>query len=84
MILAKRLCQNLYGMLRLFPSRMLDLMPATEPIRHNAVIAAHSLHRRKEPARADLQRNVIMPLFIAERAGHAAAAGIDFIYLATG
>src|SRR5205823_10812482 len=60
------------------PARgVFDLLPARDARRdHNGVRVV--FHGRKETAAAYGNRNVVMFLFVAERAGHAAAAGIDF------
>src|SRR5213593_2967826 len=57
--------------------RLLDLLAATESVGDDQRIAFCLAHARKQHALADTHRDVVMFRLKAERAGHAAASGIE-------
>src|ERR1700760_3090447 len=62
---------------RLLLRKVMDLMPAGSTRRHYGRGRILAAHLRKKPSLADLPRHLEMLLRVAERAGHAAAAGIQ-------
>src|SRR5438105_5812028 len=65
------------GMLRVRTGEMLDLMAAGGARRGQQLARLQRTSRRKQPPFANLLRNLVVVLRIAERAGHAAAARIE-------
>src|ERR1051325_2503404 len=57
--------------------KMFHLMPAGGPGRGQQLPRLQRTRRRKQPPLADLLRYLVVVLRVAERSGHAAAAGIE-------
>ena len=66
------------------PGKMLDLHAARKPRRDYYIIGTRPPNRREELLFADLPRNLVMLLFVAERPRHAAATGVEVDDLGAG
>src|SRR5262249_15246357 len=64
-------------MQRLSPQKMLDLQPTRKPRRDDCRTLIIFPQRRKQALLPYQSRDFVMLLFIADRAGHAAAASVE-------
>src|SRR5262245_15587681 len=63
------------------PRQVLDLLAAGDAGRDDLGLGGRGLHRGRQPAIAERDRDVVVLAFEAERARHAATARVDFLDL---
>ena len=76
--------KHLGGMNRRAAGEMLDLEPAREPRRNDDGVWPSLANRGQEALFAHEPRDLVMLGLVAERAGHAAAAGVEVDHLGSG
>ena len=76
--------EQLGGMKRMPAREMLDLEPAGESRRDDDSTGSSLSHGRQQSLLAHQPRDLVMLALVAERAGHAAAAGVEVDHLRPG
>src|SRR6185369_18063481 len=75
--------QDLCEVQRLAVRALLDLLPAAEAVGDDERVARRRAHRRQQHPLADAHRDLVVVAIEAERAGHAAAAGVELLEVET-